>query len=126
MNKIEDKEQSKLAWSEWYIDFMYRVYFKYSIDDNRDEIKKILVNQMTCVPSHQKSINYRIFKDEKQVVEFFKFKYNKIMRKSLYSNYNVIDDYLDMSNGFEFLPSYNILINFIESELEKSIHPILH
>lgn len=30
------------------------------------------------------------------------------MRKSLYSNYNVIDDYLDMANGFEFLSSFNI------------------
>lgn len=60
---------------------MYKVYFKYTVVDKREEIYKIIVHELYGVPLYYKSCNYRLFKNIQEAEIFLNSTIYNIMTK---------------------------------------------
>ncbi|KAL4490228.1 hypothetical protein ABPG72_004267 [Tetrahymena utriculariae] len=108
---MQSTEEKKKTIKENFLNLLYNIFFDYNVVDMRDEMRKIMINEIYLRPSHEKSCFFPNFKDQNDAKENFKIKVDTVMNKLKNNDYDTRDDIYKMGDAMYFIPLEDIKKN---------------
>lgn len=104
--KISSLEEKQKNFGKWVNNFVYDIYYRYSVEENRADLFKILAKEIILSPLYMK-VTKRIIKnvDQKRHQILFRMKLQNLLLKNTNGKYNDPSELIDLSSSFNILSS---------------------
>lgn len=104
--QISSLEEKQKNFGKWINNFVYEIYYKYSIEENRADLFKILGKEIILSPLYMK-VTKRVIKNVNQQKHqiLFRKKLQNLWLNNIKGKYNNPSELIDLSASFNILSS---------------------